>query len=408
MTGPVAVTVTVAFILLLIGEIWRIHAPGAERDAPVAQAVAIGITMSGATLPPSVAGTVTGIFILVVLAGTATLIASYVRDRWADLLPDLTRSVTTILVAGTLTRLSFGNGGTITDRLSSGEPQGGTTLGILVFAGMLAAGVPMIVRAGLRAHSTGSPFPELLAKDLRLHGILAIATGTTGAIIGYLLGPVGPVVLPLAVIPLTMLIPAVTDQHENRVAYDETIQALSELTDHANLTSPGHAERVAALAVPIAKALGASDATLATTRTAAMLHDIGQVTLRSSIPKGATTEVSPRDQRLIAKMSASILADTASLDGVASVITVAGIPNHRIIKSGTDVVAARAIRVANAYDDLVNMAPGRVVTEELIIRLALMTPRELDREAVAALLRHLGRRQFLPENVVQAGLNELA
>ena len=70
----------------------------------------------------------------------------------------------------------------------------------------------------------------------------------------------GPASFMLFLVPMALLQPAVTRQRRIREAQRQTLVALSRLTDQAGLTTPGHATRVARLAVPVAREAGVDDA----------------------------------------------------------------------------------------------------------------------------------------------------
>ena len=85
---------------------------------------------------------------------------------------------------------------------------------------------------------------------------------------------------------------------------------------------------------------------------AALLHDLGQVGLRSPIPDGATVLAAPDDQRRIASEGARIVRRTEVLDRVADLMERQTTPFRHVREWGEEVpLASRIIKVANAFDD---------------------------------------------------------
>ena len=68
----------------------------------------------------------------------------------------------------------------------------------------------------------------------------------------------------------------------------QLVLALARLSDETGHTAKGHARRVAQVAAAMGEDLGLGPADLADLRDAALLHDVGQVTLNEPIPDGAT------------------------------------------------------------------------------------------------------------------------
>jgi response regulator RpfG family c-di-GMP phosphodiesterase len=247
---------------------------------------------------------------------------------------------------------------------------------------------PVVVRTLARVPHEHAPLRSLVVAELRRHALLAVATATTGVVTALALHVLGPVSFLLFLVPMTVLLPAVTRQRQIRAAQRQTMFALARLTDQAGLTAPGHAARVARLAVPVAREAGVEDADLLDVETAALLHDVGQVGLSRPIPGGATTEISALDQRRVAATGAAILARTADLSRLAPVVADVGIPHHRAVARGDVALASRVVRAVSAYDDLTAVLDQQAALE----RIVRSTPHDYDPLVVAALVRHLERR----------------
>jgi hypothetical protein len=110
--------------------------------------------------------------------------------------------------------------------------------------------------------------------------------------------------------------------------------------------------------VAVGRELGMSEPDLLDLEYAALMHDIGQLSLRDPIPGGATVLVSRGDQQRIAELGAEVIAKAGVLDRVAELVRCQSLPAR-----GTDPAAAavgsRIIRAANAFDDLVGGSTDR-------------------------------------------------
>ena len=98
-----------------------------------------------------------------------------------------------------------------------------------------------------------------------------------------------------------------------------------------------------------------SDADLLDLEYAALMHDIGQLSLAEPIPGGATVVAAPAEQRRIAELGADVIRQTGVLDGVASIVEQQAEPYRRAhdVQRRDVPLAARIIKAVNAYDDLV-------------------------------------------------------
>lgn len=399
----------VALLALLIGEAWRVPAPGVVRDAPLAQATAIAVTIAASWPAVGTAADgplvpLLGVLGPLLLAVAATLTVGVVRRHWQSLPADLLRSVLTVAVVGFFSRVPLPTGRTLHEHaMGTPGPQRGLVAILLLLIALFAVAAPIVVRTVAGAPREHAPLRSLVVADLRRHGLLALAVATTGVVTALAVKPLGSVSFLLFLVPMTVLLPAVTRQRQIRAAQRQTLFALSRLTDQAGLTAPGHAARVARLAVPVAREVGIEDGELLDVETAALLHDVGQVGLSRPIPGGATTEISALDQRRVAATSAAILARTADLSRLAPVVADVGIPHHRATDRGDVAVSSRVVRVVSAYDDLTSAADARTALE----RLMRSTPHDYDPLVVTALVRYLERRGTISSSAA-AALRELA
>lgn len=388
----------VAFLAMVLGEAWRVSVPGLVRDAPLAQATAVALVVS--TAWPHARADVdhlTGIVGPLVLACAATLAVGAVRGHWSSLLQDLARTMATVVVAGVLCRLAFPGGGSLFESANRTGPHTGPIALLLLVVAVVAVSAPVVARAVYHAARDRGSLRSQLVEHIVRHGPLVLATASTGTVMALSLGVLHAASFVLFLVPMALLQPAVTRQRRIRAAQKQTLYALSRLTDQAGLTSPGHAVRVARLALPVAREAGVDDDDLPDVEAAALLHDVGQVGLSRPIPGGATVEISLRDQRRIAATGAAILARTAELSRLAPTVADIGVPHHWAVERGDVTMPSRVVRVISAYDDLAGPGPRQDTHSPgtAVERILRATPYEYDPEVVDALIRHLVRTGVL-------------
>ncbi len=396
----------IALFAMTLGEAWRVSVPGLVRDAPLAQATAVALVVSTAwPLDAADPKSMSGILGPLALACLAVVAVGVVKRHWSGIPHDLARTVTTVVVAGVLSRLSPGAALSLLERADDRSPHAPAFALLLLGVAVVAVGAPVVGRAALEAVGERGSLGTRLQAHLARHGALVLATASTATVMALALEVLGPVSFLLFLVPMALLQPAVTRQRRIREAQRQTLVALSRLTDQAGLTAPGHAIRVARLALPVAREAGVDDADLAEVEAAALLHDVGQVGLSRPIPGGATVEISLRDQRRVAATGAAILARTAELSRLAPIVADVGVPHHWALERGDVAVASRVVRVVSAYDDLAGTGTrpsrgrGPVAAIERILR---STPYEYDPDVVDALVRHLVRTGVLgPSDVAR-------
>ncbi len=125
---------------------------------------------------------------------------------------------------------------------------------------------------------------------------------------------------------------------------------------------------------------------------AALMHDIGQLSLRDPIPGGATVLVSRADQQRIAELGADVIAKAGVLDRVAELVRCQSLPVRGV--GPVPPVGSRIIRAANAFDDLVGSSTDRDRSAAALERLRLDTALEYDAGVVEGLSEVAGRRRF--------------
>lgn len=391
----------VAMGTIVIGDVWRVNVLDSRDFAPVALAACLALAMTSG-LPGGV-GVDSAAALVVVSTAVATYVGNLLRQRltgepppWADL---GVRVIVVALAASLYRVLPFGDD-TLLEHTAGWSDRRWLVAVTMLAVATLALSVQvavMSVRRSLRDHAA---VHQAVLDEIIAVGPLLLATTTTAAVVALAVGAVGPVAVPLFMAPLVLHQLAVGRQSAVRAARRQTIRALSRLTEQSGFTPPGHAARVARLAVPMGRELGLSERELIDLEYAALLHDLGQVSLRRPIPGGATTLTAPLDQRRIAAAGAAILARTTDLSRVAPVVAQQAAPYHRARDIGEVPVQCSILKVANAFDDLVGPRVSAAAAVAGLERLRLGVDYEYDPAVVRCLARILEREGLVsPQDI---------
>jgi response regulator RpfG family c-di-GMP phosphodiesterase len=185
-----------------------------------------------------------------------------------------------------------------------------------------------------------------------------------------------------------------------RATYLQTVRALARVTELGGYVEAGHADRVSRLAVAVGRELGVAEPELLELQYAALIHDIGQLSLQDPIPGGATVLVSPEDQRRIAALGAEVIEQADIQDSVAEIVRRQSDSYGDPARSGgqqpVPPLSSRIIRAVNAFDDLVGNSADAGRSAAVIDRLRLDAGAEYDPDVVGALGRIVARRLPLP------------
>ena len=264
----------------------------------------------------------------------------------------------------------------------------------MVFVSALALTVEMLLAASIRAARSHAPLLRTVEDEFRASLALSSALSATGALVALAERPLGLVAIPLFLFPLFLTQFAVRRQSAIRRTYRQTIRTLSRLTEIGGYTKSGHAARVAELSMSMGLELGMSERDMLDLEYAALLHDIGQVSLSEPIPGGATVLAAPADQRRIARDGAEIVRQTGVLDNVALILEAQTTPYRQVREFGEVLpLSSRIIKVCNAFDDLAGNDPGPERRDAAIERIHLGLGYEYDPHVVDALIRALARRR---------------
>ena len=392
-TFPMLPIVGVFFVAIVIGEMFRVELPGSRHTAPMATAAALAFAMTVDTLSASFEGYESALVIAVTAVAMVVGSIPNVLRGLPVRLPELANRLIGIAVAALLFRqLPIYQGKDVLD-LQASWPAYDLAL-VMVLISALALTVQVFLLASVRAGRSHAPFARTLEDEFRAAFGLTAALSATGTLIALAERPLGIVAIPLFLFPLVLTQFAVRRHSAIRRTYRQTIRTLSRLTEFAGYTEPGHASRVAALSKAMGHELGMSERDVLDLEYAALLHDIGQVSLTEPIPGGATVLAAPADQRRIAHDGAEIVRQTGVLDKVAIILEAQTTPYRQVRELGEDLpLSSRIIKVCNAFDDLTGEGADAARRNAAIERIHLGLGYEYDPRVVDALIHVLARDQ---------------
>jgi HD domain len=391
---PGTALVFAAFIA--VGELFRITLPGDREEAPLATGVALAYALLVGGQDDRATYGIAQV-VGVVAVGTLIGLVPHVVGGRAPRGDDVARRVLVVAAAAAVFRPLL-DGDLAPSITGSPLVLAGAMVAVAALAGLCDIALAAIARSGRHVHPrpsrpAGSAFLRVLRDEARARIALGSAIGATGVLIALAAGVMSLWALPVFAIPLLLAQFAFRRWSASRATYLQTIQALSRVTEVGGYTETGHARRVAELAVAVGRDLGMSERQLLDLQYAALMHDLGQLSLPEPIPGGATTVADRAEQIRIAVMGADVVRQTGVLDRVAEIVERQAEPYRRPhvdVDPGVP-LSSRVIRAVNAYDDLVGDSSERGRALEALERLRLGMAYEYDPLVVESLSRVVAR-----------------
>jgi HD domain len=370
--------------LVAFGELLRLALPGGREAAPIAMVGAMSYALllmpvhGGPSNPDLPAVFVVSVCAVGMMVGALPHIAA---GRPAGVTGMCTRLVA---VAG----VAFIFRSNIVYRFMLHQRWGLVVgvMAVLIFFGWL---VDTVVAALIRADDVGARFAVALVDEIRLQWQLGLAVAASVIITVFSVNAIGLPVLIAFVGPLLVTQVAFRRYAGIRATYLQTVRSLARVTEVAGYVEAGHSRRVSRLAVAIGRGLGMAEPELLALEYAALMHDIGQLSLPDPIPGGHTVLVSPADQERIAEHGADVISQAGVLDEVAQLVRCQAWPARG--HDPAPPLGSRIIRAANAFDDMVGSATDRDRSIAAIDRMRL-DPVRYDVDVVTVLSEVASRR----------------
>ena len=440
--GQVQVPVALAFgAVIMLGEAMRVTLPGGRDNAPLAATAALGyaltITIGGqpaqwgpvqvivvvavaaalGAVPQAIAGRPAPVGYLVRRIGVIGVIAWLSRSVLATTMAAATHiELLLLLCAMAILALVLDSGLAAVFATSAGRYADGSLIPTPEYPESASATI---------GSSGGEAPPERYGEQVSagriLRSLFAVwvseciavarvcpAIGAMSVAVALAAGPLGLWVLPIAAAPILVMQRALRRYAAVRATYQQTIRALSRMTDIAGYTDPGHARRVCRLALAMGRDLDLSEPELLDLEYAALLHDIGQLSLADPLPGGATVLATPWVAADVAARGAEVVRQTGVLDRVARVLEAQPLAyNDRggqpaggaggsaggeaepsaPVADESERRAASILRVANDFEDLRTAEPGPSAHVKALARIRRGIGDPYDPRAVESLTR---------------------
>jgi HD domain len=366
---------------IAFGELMRLALPGGREAAPIAMVggmayALLPLARDKLTMPPS-ALVVIAVAAIGMIVGSLPHIAA---GRDAGITGMCTRLIAISCVAFTyrdwVSRLA--QSGHWEVHLAFIVP--------LVLLGWLA---DTVITGLIRADDVRAKFSVSIADEIRVQWALgaAVLASVVITVCGYKIMGLSELVVFLG--PLLVTQVAFRRYAGIRRTYLQTVRSLARVTEVAGYVEPGHSSRVSRLAVAVGRELGLPESDLLQIEYAALMHDIGQLSLREPIPGGATVLVSAADRDRIAGLGAEVISEAGVLEEVALLVRAQSWPIRG--HDPAPPLGSRIIKVANTFDDLVGASPDRERSAAALDKMRL-DPIGYDARVVDALTEVAGRR----------------
>lgn len=225
----------------------------------------------------------------------------------------------------------------------------------VVLAAVVAGGFAWFVVRALVAALVGFERSDVSARYLWLLALedwpVVVSILASATLFGLTWPDMGVWALLVAGMPYAFSHLAFVRYDSTRVTYGQTIRALAQIPEVAGLAPRGHSTRTAELALAIAREVGLHPKDVAELEYAALMHDVGRITLgEPAILKAGYTDED------IARWGAQIIAEAPYLARVAELVESQHAPYRRPgVERDPDVpMASKVIKIASAYDQSVN------------------------------------------------------
>ena len=263
----------------------------------------------------------------------------------------------------------------------------------LGLAGMLATvmSLEVLLQSGLTLAEEDRPIGRLLLDQFRATGPLLLSSISVSALLALSYPSLRAWTLPLFLAPLAATQYSFKQVTTVRKSYLQTVGALAKVPEMAGYTQAGHSKRVADLSVGIAKELGIGDPELHEIEYAALLHDIGRISLPDPEESKSTSNLQ------LALVGATIIEETGHFPAVADMVRDQHEPYRRRGEETNRslTMGSKIIKVASAFDDLTEPpGPGRT-PREAVEQLYLGMAFDYDPNVIQALTRVLERSQVI-------------
>ena len=403
--------------LVAFGELLRLNLPGNRESAPIATAGALAYALLLRVGDRPAMPSAPQVIAITAIGMTVGVLPHVAVGRPAGLAAMASRLLAVACVAFVFRPLA---------RSPVIENHWWLALAVMTLLVAVAWLADALICALIRADELRSRFGVALRDELRVQLPLGVAVSASAVFIAFAAEVMGLAAVAVFMAPLLVTQVAYRRYAGIRATYLQTVRARARVTEVGGYVENGHSYRVSSLAVAIGRDLGMTEPQLLELEYAALMHDIGQLSLQDPIPGGATVLVSPDDQRRIAELGAEVIEQAGILGQVADIVRRQSEPYNQGGLStssggrcsappqtapaghsqggrrsappqgrGADPgppLGSRIIRAGNAFDDLVGSSTDSDRGAAALERLRLDTATEYDPRVVEALSKVVSRR----------------
>ncbi|HEX9035119.1 MAG TPA: HD domain-containing protein [Streptosporangiaceae bacterium] len=371
--------VAVAFALFVaFGELLRLSLPGDREAAPIAMSAAFAYAMAIRIVQPQAPALQASPPLQVIAVTAVGMAIGSLPHMAAGRRAGITwMSARLVAVACVATLFAIFH--------RYGLVQKSWVMALAIMAVLAGIGwlVETVISAIIRADDLRSRYGVTLRDELGVQWRLGLAIGVSAIITVFGAEVMGIAELAVFAGPLLVIQLAFRRYAGIRATYLQTVRALAQVTEVGGYVESGHSRRVTRLALAVGRELGMPETDLLHLEYAALMHDIGQLSLAEPIPGGATVHVPAADAYRIAEFGAEVIRETGVLDTAAELVRYQWLP----YRGGARVppLGSRIIRAANAFDDLVGGSADRDRIASALHRIRTDADSEYDPSVVAAL-----------------------
>ncbi|MEU8145693.1 HD domain-containing phosphohydrolase [Nonomuraea sp. NPDC048901] len=368
--------------LIAVGELARLTMPGNREVAPIGAAAALGYTLLLDLSDNPLRHTALQVVAVIAVGMIAGALPHLAVGR-----PPRLDAMARRLLTGALLAFAFRPLADPLFQLTRQDPPTWwPALGVMVTLITLTLLIDVLIAALLRAEQVRTAFKVAVRDELNMAFPLGAAVAASGVLLALATHSMDLVALLVFAAPLLVTQVAFRKYAGIRATYLQTVRALSRVTEVGGYVEPGHSRRVSRLAVAVGRELGMAEPELLELEYAALMHDIGQLSLSDPIPGGATVLADPAQARRIAELGAEVIKQTGVLDRVAELV------RRQCDQIAEDPpLSSRIIKAANAYDDLVGGSADRDRAGAALERLRLAAGTAYDPAAIEAMTRVVDR-----------------
>nr|WP_107485346.1 metal-dependent phosphohydrolase [Actinacidiphila rubida] len=375
--------------VVLLGELLRVPAGTDREGAPLATAGGLGYALLG----PAAAGVSQTAAVVAAATGAAALTARLTAPRPRQgrhgrhaqaapaAPPRAQAALRRVLIVAFAAACCQPLGGEEVLTGMAGAPRAAFLVAVLAATALWDA----VLSAALGAAEGGRPFVPGLRDEVRGLTGIASAVCAGGVVMALAVRSAGLWAVPLVALPLLLTQLSLRGHAAVRATYRQTVTTLARATEVAGYTPRGHAGRVSELSVAVGRELGLPARQLTLLAYAALMHDIGQLSLVDPVPRGATEPLDGERRQAIAALGGEVVRRTGAPAEVALIVERQAHPYRE------QPLAGRIVRAVNAYEDLTGEAAPLEARLAAVERLRLATGYDYDPRVVEALTRVLAR-----------------